>query len=305
MRTIALIALVSLLNSTQMSAQSVSDPVSNKPLKENKQDTQKAMTPPNLLQNPGGEDGLDNWTIEQGVAASLIAFDCNGIAPNSGDYYFAVGGLCEFSDVPGVLTQVIDIAAYADSVASGEFTVNFGGYFSNWVGEDLPEMRLYYLDDTENLIGFSNTVSSINDSWTNLTEVEILPANTAFIKVELKGTQLGGSFNDSYFDDLAVWLGHGELDPPTSIAAHTADQPQLEVMPNPVQTTATISLPNDQNGTMQFRLTDLRGAIVPCHVEYFADRIVIENTMDLQGLYIFTVKNNDLMLGYGKVIFKP
>lgn len=264
--------------------------------------TAKAMTP-NLLLNPGAEDGLDNWTMTQGVSASLIAFDCNGIEPYADEYYFAVGGLCEFSEVEGILTQDIDVSIYADSIATGDYQANFGGYFSNWVGEDIPEMRLLYLDGADGLLGSSTTLSSVNDSWTMVSATEMIPLGTATIQVELKGTQIAGSFNDSYFDELFVWLEMEEAQVSTQELSHFPAS--LKVTPNPAQSVATIELPYAPNGSINFSLTDLAGSQTPCSVKYYSDRIVILNNGELNGLYLFTVTSDSNLIGRGKVLFIP
>lgn len=267
--------------------------------------TMKPMPPPNLLLNPGAEDGLLHWNIEQGVAESMEAFDCNGSAPYNGDYYFAVGGLCEVSNVPGVLTQVIDISVYADSIQTGEFQVNFGGYMSNYAGEDLPEMRLYYVNDMDDLIGFSAPVSSLNVDWTLVSATELLPQGTSTIRVELKGTWNAGSVNDCYFDDLYVFLGTGELDPEVSIEELSNTPKLMTVTPNPVQSFGVIEIPISNNGAVRFSLLDATGSRVSCDVEYFSDRIIIHRGRDLDGMYLFTITNNGGLIGRGKVLFRP
>ena len=46
----------------------------------------------NLLTNPGAESDIDGWQVVTGVLEALEDGECNGISPNSGLQYFAVGG---------------------------------------------------------------------------------------------------------------------------------------------------------------------------------------------------------------------
>ena len=80
--------------------------------------TSESLLGDNLLVNPGGEDGLDGWTVTEGIAESLTAGECNGVNPHAGDRYFAVGGLCTESDVAR-MHQDVDVSAEADSIDAG------------------------------------------------------------------------------------------------------------------------------------------------------------------------------------------
>ena len=48
----------------------------------------------NLLINSDAELGVDNWTVVEGYFESLEAYECDGVEPNGGNLYFAVGALC-------------------------------------------------------------------------------------------------------------------------------------------------------------------------------------------------------------------
>lgn len=268
--------------------------------------TSNSLGPENLLLNPGAEDDLDNWTIEQGTAASMLAGDCNGTDPYTGNRYFAVGGLCEADSLPGILTQLIDVSAYQDSIATGDFEVSYGAYMSNWAGDDLPEMRLYFLDDSENLLEVSNTVWTLNSSWTLVSNTHIVPQGCAVIKAELEGTWNAGSFNDSYFDDVFVQFGEAEFDCDEVVGIDdVSDLHELMVIsPNPVNDIGVIHLSHANLGNVRTVLSDMTGSIVACKVEYQSNRILVHNTDNLAGLYIFSVYNKGRLIGRGKVIFQ-
>lgn len=221
---------------------------------------------PNLLLNPGAENDLEHWTITEGVVEALSSGVCDGVAPNSGEKYFIVGGLCEHSDVARA-TQNIDVSTYADSIDTGIFPVHFGGYLSNWGGSDLPEMKLVFLDENFNIIGISNTISTLNNSWTLLEASTMLPIQTRIIQVELKGTRNSGTDNDSYFDDLFVKVGTNEMDC-NNITSNRGPFPlnltPLEVHPNPMQQFAHIRLPKGFTENIAVNMMDSVGnKVVP------------------------------------------
>ncbi|MCB0644470.1 MAG: metallophosphoesterase family protein, partial [Phaeodactylibacter sp.] len=173
--------------------------------------TGASIAVPNLLLNPGAEQDLSNWTTLEGVVEALESGVCNGVTTHSGEQYFAVGGLCEHSPV-GRAMQAVDVSSYADSIDTGAFPAHFGGYLSDYSGADLPEMKLLFLDADALVIGESQVLSTLNNSWTLLSAVALIPAQTRTIQMELKGTRNQGTDNDSYFDDLFLMLGADQLD---------------------------------------------------------------------------------------------
>lgn len=168
--------------------------------------TGSSLLPPNLVLNPGAEDDLDQWTIVEGVVEAVTDGECNGVSPYAGEKYFAVGGLCEHSEV-GRCIQNVHVTTYADSIDTGVFPVHFGGALSDYGGTDLPEMRLIFLDVNAIEIGTSSTLENANPTWVLMSSTMNVPAQTRTIQVELKGTRFGGTDNDSYFDNVYVKLG--------------------------------------------------------------------------------------------------
>ncbi len=224
---------------------------------------------PNLLLNPGAENELDHWTIVEGVVESLESGECNGVSPRSGAKYFAVGGLCEHSDL-GVLIQNIDVNAYADSIDTGMFPVIFGGYLSNYSGSDLPEMKITFLDQNQVELGQSNTLSTLNNSWTMLMDSMSTPALTRSIQVELTGKLNNGTDNDSYFDDLFLTLGHPIIANCNPISSTNNLRPtniqSINVYPNPANEYATIEIPNIEKGSFTLTLTNNQGfKVIPSY----------------------------------------
>lgn len=157
----------------------------------------------NLLLNPEAEDGVNSWITTTGIIESLTEGECNGIAPNRGNFYFAVGGLCNGNETPfSEVYQPVSLAGFSGVINSENAEVVFGGYLSNFSGSDQPEIKLDFLDVSGNILGSSTTLTTINDSWTLLTGTEAIPAQTNTVHFILKGTRNAGIDNDSYFDDL-------------------------------------------------------------------------------------------------------
>ena len=260
---------------------------------------------PNILLNKGAEDELNHWTIEEGVVEVLESGICDGIAPRSGTKYFAVGGLCEHSTI-GRLSQIIDITAYADSVSSGDFPVIFGGYLSNFSGSDLPEMKLIFYNEDMLETGQSYVLSTLNSSWTLVSDSLSIPIDTRLIKVSLKGTRNSGTDNDSYFDDLFLTIGT-PTNQDCDLVSTTNNFPleairKLNIFPNPTKNIAHIKLPESLNGSFNLYLTNEAGIKVKSNYDTFQDSIRI-NIKDLpKGYYSVWIRENKGKTYAGKLI---
>jgi len=264
--------------------------------------TGASIAQPNLLVNPGAEDSLSNWTIIEGVVESLESNICEGVPAYLGDRYFAVGGLCEHSEL-GRAIQNIDVSAYADSIDTGIFSVTFGGYFSNFSGSDQPEMRIIFLDENNNDIGQSNTLTPLNSSWTMLGLEELIPAETKTIQVELKGTRNAGTDNDSYFDELFLRVGSiAGCDAIVSIINQPiAINHELKIYPNPTSGEAKIIIPKAIKEVVHLNITDIIGnKILPIYTKN-ENIISIETSNLTQGTYFIWLRSKKGILGVGKL----
>ncbi|MCF6170604.1 MAG: metallophosphoesterase family protein [Bacteroidales bacterium] len=259
---------------------------------------------PNLLTNPGAEDSLNNWVVIEGVVESLTDSICNGISPHSGDRYFAVGGLCEHSAFARCI-QNIDVSAYSDSIDGGNFPVNFGGFLSDYAGYDLPEMRLVFLDQNNIAFDTSNTISTLNNSWTQFSEWQIIPELTRTIQVELRGTRNAGTDNDSYFDDLFLTVGTNDIDCDGTVSVVNQPAPaitNLKVVPTPIRSNGYILLPGKDYTSPNFSMVNVNGLKVDCAIEFEADRIIIETRNLTKGAYFFWVRDRGVVIGTGTMI---
>jgi len=260
---------------------------------------------PNLLVNPGAENDLDAWTITQGVAEALEGGVCDGTFPNRGEKYFAVGGLCNHSET-GRLVQDIDVSAYMDSIDLGGFQVSFGGYLSDFANDDLPEVKLIFLDENSMELGQSSTLSTLNSSWTLLKDSLIIPQETRTIRMELKGTRNIGVDNDSYFDDLFLSVGTApdrncEAIVPI-VGVRSFDIGDLKISPNPAQDYAKIELPEILSEDFYVVLTNSEGVKVNPPYQKVENALTVNTSNLPKGLYVVWLRGKLGVIYRGKLI---
>ena len=259
---------------------------------------------PNLLVNSGAENDLENWEIESGIVEALEAQICDGVNPHSGNKYFVVGGLCEHSD-EAIAFQNVDVSSYMDSIDAPLFSVNFGGYLSNFSGTDLPEMKVVFLDETEAFLGESSTLSTLNSSWTLLSVWTDIPPLTRTIRLELKGTRNGGTDNDSYFDDLFVKVGKEETNCSTLNGLIRPNAPyvsNLKITPNPMETTALVHIPKSVEGNIYLQMTDLSGQKIRLPQNRQNQSFVIKRGNLKAGTYVLWLRDENKIIGKAKLV---
>jgi hypothetical protein len=266
--------------------------------------TGESISTDNLLLNPGAEDSLQNWTVVEGVVEALTAGICDGIDTHSGTRYFAVGGLCDHSEI-GRCIQGVEVLTFADSIDTGNYMVNYGGYLSNFNGNDIPEMRLLFLDENAVEIATSDYLSSLNSSWTILNEWLTIPPLTRVIQMELKGTRTSGIDNDSYFDDLFLTLGPAMLDCSGVSAIEMPNRlsiPLFKVNPNPVDSQGVIGLPGGGGENVKLQVVDATGTKVNLQVNYEQERITFNKQGLAPGAYFFTLRGRRSIVGRGEFL---
>ncbi len=227
--------------------------------------TSQSLYSSNLLLNPGAEYGIFNWVIQEGEFEALEEYECNGIAPNSGQYYYCVGGLCDESEYAEVY-QNINISEFSDCIDDSGAYVLFGGFLSNWGGSDQPEMYLTFLDENGMELGFSENQTTLNSTWTEFNLTLPIPPNTKDVKFTLTGTRNTGEDNDSYFDDLFLRIFRNESCLDIANVHNAPNIPmQLNVyqnFPNPFNLTTNLvyDLPLDIN--VRITIYDALGNVV-------------------------------------------
>jgi hypothetical protein len=160
----------------------------------------------NLLLNPGAEDGLEHWTITAGTLESLIAGECAGVEPHSGERYFVVGGLCDNESEVAAAVQRVELKGPYDAIDEGRATAWISGWFRDYSGTDLPEIEVIAYDGKGAKLLTSGRMGEPVATWTLLNDRLELPPGTRALEFVLHGTRFGGTDNDSYLDDLELRL---------------------------------------------------------------------------------------------------
>ncbi len=167
----------------------------------------------NLLTNPGAEKGIEGWTPLFGPIESLAEGECDGLAPRSGERYFAVGGMCEDSVSVAEATQSRGLALWAGPIDAGRAAVRLRGWLSDWGGDDEPAMGLRIYDENDVVLAERDPIGVLSTDWT-LVEIELdLPEGARRVEVRLIGTHESGDDSDCYFDDLELVLRFVDPEP--------------------------------------------------------------------------------------------
>jgi len=185
----------------------------------------------NLLTNPGAESGTSGWVVEEGTLESLALDECGSPAPHTGKRLFAIGGIC--TDHPiGRATQKVNVSQDATTIDTGNSTAYFGAYMRDWSGSDIPQIKIYFYNSSNSLLGESEWISHNTPVFT-LKEGKIkIPALTRSIKFEMKGVRNAGSDNDSYIDDIYLRIGNEEVDC-NIVSVIDEIQNDIKIYPNP------------------------------------------------------------------------
>lgn len=156
----------------------------------------------NLILNNGAENGINSWT---GDIEALEQSECGSVPPFAGNYNFGVGGICQNESPIGIAKQNLNIEAYIDQIGTGKTSLGFGAQMRNFSGSDVPELYLEFYENGS-LIETSPSISNNTPTWMEKMGIINVPAESDSCIVVLKGTRNAGQDNDSYFDDIKVFL---------------------------------------------------------------------------------------------------
>ena len=163
---------------------------------------------PNLLTNPGAEQGTTGWTVLDPPLESLAANDCGSLTdPVEGSRFWAIGGVCANEGDYGEAMQAVDVSDHADAIDDGLARVNVRGWLKDYGGSDRPEIWAVFKDAGGTVIDQTTKLGSLSPAWEEKTSVDPVPAGTRTIEFHLSGTRNGGTDNDSYADALELRLG--------------------------------------------------------------------------------------------------
>lgn len=198
----------------------------------------------NLLLNAGAEEGTSNWTSVSGSFEAISSGECAGNNAYAGSYLFAVGGVCN-PMAYGEAYQEVSIEAYGVSIDNDSAYVNFGGYLSDYSGDDLPEFKLEFYNQTGGLISFTTNYPNQSPEWTYLQDILPIPSGARAIRMVLMGTRNAGSDNDSYFDSMFLRVQTSIEDCEEQVIGLDAldDSGVLYLYPNPSDGEISIQVP--------------------------------------------------------------
>lgn len=239
----------------------------------------------NLLTNPGAEDGMTGWTIQEGNVESLTNGQCGSPAPYAGSKLFAAGGIC--TDTPvGRATQTVNVTAYASLIDTGNYQVNFGAYMRDWESLDIPQIKIYFLNASNSQIGESSWLTHNTPTWTLKEDYINIPVATRFIKFEMKGVRNNGNDNDSYIDNTFMKLGSESIDC-SGLSINIENTDDFEIFPNPMKNSTKIIVNNKKNIALKF--TDLSGKKIEVNTESNENYIEIFKEGLQSGIYLVTI----------------
>lgn len=206
--------------------------------------TSASFLSPNLLQNGGAENGTANWTQDAGSFEAITSAQCGGNNAFQGTHLFAVGGVCT-DNAYGEGHQDVDISGYAAAINAGNASAKFGGYVSDYNGDDKPEFRIDFLSASGSLLGSSPKYGYQDNAWTLINKSADIPPQCTQIRFVLMGTRLAGNDNDSYFDEMFLKIDTVKCAQTLSIE----DNPdvltsKLSIFPNPASSELTIICKN-------------------------------------------------------------
>lgn len=163
---------------------------------------------PNLLLNPGAEEGTAHWTITDPPLEAVTSGQCSIDFPaHGGDYLFCAGGVCENEDAYAEAHQLVDVSEFGNAIDAGHLQTRYGGYLRDWSGSDRPEVWVTFLDGDGESIAEAEQIGSNTPVWTRVANVVAIPPQTRSIRFHLSGSRNAGTDNDSYLDDLFLRVG--------------------------------------------------------------------------------------------------
>ena len=247
----------------------------------------------NLLLNGGAEDGTNSWVQDQGSFESINSGECAGNNAYTGSKLFAVGGVCT-DNAYGEGHQDVDITAYQTAIDAGDAVLNFGGYLSDYAGDDRPEFKVEFYNASNTMLAGTSTFGNQTSDWTYMSEFAPVPANTAYARMLLMGTRNAGTDNDSYFDDMFVKLSTNpfgcEQYVPVGIE-EAVNNKGVKVYPNPFSNEATIEvLKPSRNAVYELQIFDRTGRLV-YNVTGTSGKFSVSSNGLAKGFYLYQVSD--------------
>tara|TARA_B100001564_G_C20295428_1_gene514494 strand:+ start:19 stop:618 length:600 start_codon:yes stop_codon:yes gene_type:complete len=199
----------------------------------------------------------------------------------------------------------MNVSAYADSIDSGAMQARYGAMMSNWSGADIPDMKLEFYNESNNLISSTDYIAGAQTTWLLIQSSIEIPPLTRTIRCELRGTRNEGTDNDCYFDDVFVQIG-SEVDCSDEInnLSEVAFRPlNFNAYPNPAIEKATIILPNSWGSKTSVRLIDSMGRKIDAKYDIENSTLTLNRSNHHSGIYTLIIINEN-QWGSAKVVFE-
>ncbi|NCG19784.1 MAG: hypothetical protein GWP91_12315, partial [Rhodobacterales bacterium] len=153
-----------------------------------------------LLQNPGAESALGDWTIESGDF-DVVTAGASPVVPFAGDASFGLG------ETPlSLVSQSVDLSGYAVSLAENDVVAHFYAQVRTLDGDDEGWLGLAAYDVDGNLLVEMELGPHTVSAWQQQRLHLSLPAGTQSLQVTLGGVRNQGPRNDVYFDELSLCI---------------------------------------------------------------------------------------------------
>ncbi len=178
---------------------------------------------PNLLTNPGAEDGLNGWTATGGAVATDSRFGCS---PHEGSSFFAGLPPQQGQDeVFSSLVQSVDLSGFGETIKAGTAWLNVRAHMVTCpfllTEGDIVTNRVERYDDAETVVTFRDATGAALDhrfsgrrdtlKWRPWAARLPIPPQSASVDVELvfnkRVDYVGGI--DSAVDDVYVSVSNG------------------------------------------------------------------------------------------------
>jgi len=163
---------------------------------------------PNLLLNPGCEEELVNGEIPNWNEVVGSNWTQRSSDPNAyeGNYYFFAG---EGSNAE--LMQEVNVSPFVYYIDANLQKIYFNCYVRSWDQSppDGARVIIEYLDSLKTTVLdlFDSGEYNSKYKWVEISNTQLAPIGTRFIRVRLISKRHCGSNNDGYFDDLYLTAG--------------------------------------------------------------------------------------------------
>lgn len=158
------------------------------------------ITSANLLVNPKAENGIEGWTVGEGLLSATNKAQCSRVNrdPQEGQHVFQLGQ-CETETEQTVVWQDVDVTKYADDIDADAVNVRFGAFFGSRSNRDRARIWIDFLDEAGDVITSSQQLTE-NRAWRAKKHSQIIPADTRTLRFTMRGERFNRRWADKFID---------------------------------------------------------------------------------------------------------